>query len=1060
VSVDTAPDQPKSGGMPAEPAPRPGTASVLAGVVARGPGPALEAVLASLAAQDHARLEVLVVDAGPAAGHDQMVEGVGRFLPGSTIAVLDGTPGLGASVAAGLTARTSGPPPRFLLILGDDVVANDTAVRRMVERAVEANLGIVGAKVLGPGESRSLDDFGASVDRLGTRVPLVEPDEVDQGQYDTRRDVLSVASGAVLVRTDLYEALGGLDPEVVDGDAVLELCWRARLVGASVSTVPTAVAHRLELVGDRAAERSASSRRARHRLRRVLVCHRPARAATAVLGILGATVLGVFYGALTGRFRYARALLGALPWNLQRLSSAGRRRRRLPTPEPAVEAYLTRLEVPHRAFRRVVTGRALTGTDDRSPAQLRLHRLWSMLLGPGGLALMVSAAVLGFGSRALFRDGLPAVGRFQPLPTDPTDLVRSWWLGWRPTGTGTTVVGPDGLALLGLADGLWPWATGLLWTLVVLAALPTGAVGMWRLVRPVGGGRSRAVAVLVYLSVPLPYDALRAGRIGPLAAYAIVPWLVRRLVGAQGVAPYGGRGGDPGPGTRLRSLWSDVLVTGLALAAAVVVEPVLVVPVGIVVVGLVVGTGLAGSLAGLARLATVGAGGFAVAALLHLPLLATLLGDRTVDSLVEPIAWPVHGLGTDAMFRLETGDFGLGRLGLALLVVPALALLVARGRHLALAIRAWFVVAASWSTVWVVDQGWWDGPTPEPGILLTPAAVGLAWAAAVGVASLGTDLLGEGASARSKRWLRQGAVGLVGLSLAIVVLPVLAGSIDGAWGTARDDLRSAVPFISRSPVDAETVHGGVPRAVWLGAPSVLPAAGIPLSDSPAFDGVLALAVTDGRPDLGDQWPLEPTEGMEAIRTAVSDAMNGDTSRLGTHLGLWGVGWVVLVDRAVPVPQPGVEVMVPDRLAGALSRQLDLERMEGLNRAVTVYRNLAVEAPLAVVRDRNRQAVPVAVTRQAFDQRVVTASADGALRWAVGPDRSWGFVVDGVGQPLVDPDEPGAVVDHPSVRVARDSVGLLVLDDDGSTGRRAVQVVLFGVVLLLASWARTAREVRR
>ena len=1052
MSVDVIPDQPKSGGMLAEPAPRPGTAPVLAVVVARGPGPALEAVLASLAAQDHARLEVLVVDVGSAAGHDQVVEGVGRFLPGSTIAVLDGTPGLGASVAAGLTARTSGPPPRFLLILGDDVVVNDTAVRRMVERAVEANLGIVGAKVLGPGESRSLDDLGASVDRLGTRVPLVEPGEVDQGQYDTQSDVLSVASGAVLVRADLYEALGGLDPEVVDGDAVLELCWRAHLVGASVSTAPTAVAHRLELVGDRAAERSASSRWARHRLRRVLVCHRPARAATAALGILGATVVGVFYGALTGRFRYVWALLGAWPWNLRRLSSAARRR--LPAPEPAVESGLARLEVPHRAFRRVVTGLALTGTDDRSPAQLRLHRLWSMLLGPGGLALMVSAAVLGFGSRALFRGGLPAVGRFQPPPTDPTDLVRSWWLGWRPTGTGTTVVGPDGLALLGLADGLWPWATGLLWTLVVLAALPMGAVGMWRLVRPVGGGRSRAVAVLIYLSVPLPYDALRAGRIGPLAAYAAVPWLVRRLVGAQGVAPYGGRGGDPGPGTRLRSLWSDVLVTGLVLAAVVVVEPVLVVPAGMVVVGLMVGTGLAGSLAGLARLAIVGAGAVIVAALLHLPLLAALLGDRTVDSLVESTAWPVHGLGADAMFRLGTGDFGLGRLGLALLVVPALALLVARGRHLALAIRAWFVVAASWSTVWVVDQGWWDGPTPEPGILLAPAAVGLAWAAAVGVASLGTDLLGEGASARSERWVRQGAVGLMGLSLAVVVLPVLAGSIDGAWGTARDDLRSAVPFISRSPVDTETVHGGVPRVVWLGAPSVLPAVGIPLSDG------LSLAVTDGRPDLGDQWPLESTEGMEAIRTAVGGAVDGDTSRLGARLGLWGVGWVVLVERAAPVPQPGIEVMVPDHLTGALSRQLDLERMEGLNRAVTVYRNLAVEAPLAVVRDHNRQAVPVVVTRQALDQRVVTASADGALRWAVGPDRSWGFVVDGVDQPLVDPNEPGAVMDHPSVRVARDSVGFLVLDDDGSAGRRAVQVILFGVVLLLASWARTVREVRR
>ena len=44
---------------------------------------------------------------------------------------------------------------------------------------------------------------------------------------------------------------------------------------------------------------------------------------------------------------------------------------------------------------------------------------------------------------------------------------------------------------------------------MVIATIPIGAVGVWRLVRPIGGGRSRAVAFLVYLSMPLPYDALR-----------------------------------------------------------------------------------------------------------------------------------------------------------------------------------------------------------------------------------------------------------------------------------------------------------------------------------------------------------------------------------------------------------------------------------------------------------------------------------------------------------------------------------------------------------------------
>lgn len=314
---------------------------------------------------------------------------------------------------------------------------------------------------------------------------------------------------------------------------------------------------------------------------------------------------------------------------------------------------------------------------------------------------------------------------------------------------------------------------------------------------------------------------------------------------------------------------------------------------------------------------------------------------------------------------------------------------------------------------------------------------------------------------------------MAGLSLAVAVLPVLGGSIDGAWGTARDDLRAAVPFIYSGPVDGGTIHGGVPRVLWLGDPSVLPAVGISLGDDhlgggypgdgrpsggPIPDG-LAMAVTDGRPDLVDQWPMDRTEGLASIRTSVLDAMAGDTSRLGARLATWGVGWVVLVERSTPVPQPAREVAVPDLLAGAMSRQLDLERMEGINRAVTVYRSTVVEAPLAVVRDRNRRAVPVTVTREAFDRRVLTASADGSLRWAIGPDDAWGFIVDGVRQPLVVPDDIGAAAVHPSVRVARGTVGVLELDGSGSRGRRTLQVILVGVVLLLASWARTARQGR-
>ena len=216
---------------------------------------------------------------------------------------------------------------------------------------------------------------------------------------------------------------------------------------------------------------------------------------------------------------------------------------------------------------------------------------------------------------------------------------------------------PDSLPLAGLLAAVVPGGDHLLWTFVVLAALPVGAVGVWRLVRPIGGGRSRAVAVLVYLSVPLPYDALREGRLAPLAAYAVLPWMAGRLAVAHGVVPYGPIGGDPGPGAHRRSLWAEVPAIGLVLAAAVALDPVLVLPCAAVLVGLVAGSLLAGSLAGLGRLLVASLGGTLVAALLHLPLLIELQGGRPVTSLAGPGTWPIGDLGVGGLFSLDTGGF-------------------------------------------------------------------------------------------------------------------------------------------------------------------------------------------------------------------------------------------------------------------------------------------------------------------------------------------------------------------------------------------------------------------
>ncbi|MEE2767919.1 MAG: hypothetical protein VX833_01745 [Actinomycetota bacterium] len=1017
-------------------------------LVARDPGPGFDEVLAGLAAQDHRDLRILVIDTGRESVADQVVD----VLPDAR--VIAGHHSLTFGSAANLVLKEMGAHPAgsFHLFLRDDLVLAGTAARRMVEAAVEANAGIVGSKVLAGEHSICLDDMGATVDRLGSPVSRVEPGEIDQGQHDGRHEVFATSEAALMIRGDLFEAIGGFDSEIRSPDGHVDLCWRARLAGASVLLAPNAVGRRPRAPASRSRPIHPDILGPRHRLRMTL----SNRSAPALIPILVesmfATLLGVAYALLAGRFRFAAGHLSAWGWNLKRLGGVRAMRRRTAALRVAAVGPFPAALVPYHALRRAVIGRAPHGTGDQAPARVRFHQLWGALLGPGGISLMVSAAVLGFGSRHLLTRGLPAIGRFQSMPSNPLDLVSSWWHGWRPTGTGVSTTGPDGLPLVGLLAYLVPGSDQLLWTAVILAALPVGALGVWRLARPVGGGRSRAVAVLVYLSVPLPYDALREGRITPLAAYAVLPWVASRLAIAHGFAPYGPIGGDPGPATRHRRLWAEIPAMGLVLAAAIALDPVLVVPVSAVFAGLVVGSLATGSVAGLGRLLGAVLGGVLVAAILHLPLIIELLDGRPLASFAGPSTWPIGDLGAGGLFRLDTGGFRADDFGWVVLVVPALALVAAAGRHLALGIRTWFVVAAGLAATWAADQGWWSGRVPAAETLLVPAALGLAWAAAVATAAIGTDLSG-----RVVLWRRLLAP-IAGIALIASIVPVFAGSIDGAWQTPREDLRGTVAFLveTRAPIGTIT-RGGDDRVVWIGEQSLLPAIGVPLTDH------VAIAVTDGWPDLLDQWsyPLAHSPGVIEIRNSLGRALIGKTNRLGAQIGLWGVTHLVLVERSAPAPGGAQEVPLPTFYSAALTRQLDLTRVEGLNRAVTIFANTAHQPVQAVVRDSNRRAVPVASTLLDWDRRMLRSTADGALRWTLGPPSAWALAVPGSDPPLLAPGAEGGISDSPSVRVARGTTAYLTLDGSTSHARRRLQIALLIVTLLAANWvrARPDREYR-
>ena len=134
----------------------------------------------------------------------------------------------------------------YFLLCHDDVALFPDAVHLLVEEAFRSNAGIVSPKVVSWDDPERLVHVGMTVDKGGSVVDRVQPNEIDHGQHDAVRDVFVAPGGCTLVRADLFEELGGFDPAIVAMGEDLDLCWRAQVVGARIIVAPDARVRHLE----------------------------------------------------------------------------------------------------------------------------------------------------------------------------------------------------------------------------------------------------------------------------------------------------------------------------------------------------------------------------------------------------------------------------------------------------------------------------------------------------------------------------------------------------------------------------------------------------------------------------------------------------------------------------------------------------------------------------------------------------------------------------------------------------------------------------------------------
>jgi GT2 family glycosyltransferase len=924
----TVPDQDVPADAPAAAAPAGVDPQVVPPVVVvmvvDDPGDWFEATLESVANQTYANASLLVVETG---SDPSTRERIAAIVPDAHHRRVEGNPGFGRAANEALRAVQGAA---FYLLCHDDVRLDSDALRLLVEEAFRSNAGIVGPKIVDWSQPDRLLSVGMGADKTGYPAPLVERGELDQAQHDSVRDAFFVPGAATLVRADLFAALGGFDEGISFHGDDLDLCWRARVAGARVIVAPAARVAHLEALGARRPIDDRRRLQARHRLRAMRVSSTFWTRVRLVPQAAVLTFLEIVYSLVLGRLRQARDVWGAWTWNARHRGEIRRQRRRLGEVRRVPDREVRAMQV-HGSARLSAFLRGQIGSSEDRLLSIRRTKdvtetLRSSKARTAVVAWLLVAALLIVGSRDLFFGNIAAIGDMPVVGDSALDLVRTWMSGYRSVGLGAVEANPTGLGFIGGLGLLLLNAMSVLETVLVLGMLPIGAAGMWRLTKPIGSRRSRLVALVVYVAVPVAYNAIAAGQWNGLVAYAVVPWLLAQLAKASGVSPFGPVGGEPGPGVRVRPLTQRVVAVGVLTALAAMATGSMFLLTPALGVALVLGGLLAGTVAGAGRVLVVAIAGTAVAFVLQLPWSFGLLDSDWASTIRASSAGSTLDLG--AIARFDTGPLGAGLLSYLFLGTAALALVIGRSWRLSWAVRAWALALGSFALVFADAQDWLPVAMPSPEALLVPAAAGIALASAMGMAAFEVDLPDYHFG-----W-RQILSVLAGAALVLAVLPAIGATVEGRWEMPRGDYARALGF-----VDAEGEQDPF-RVVWIGEPSVLPLASWPLDEASygqSSDGEFAYATSDdGTPDLDDRWHSFSDETTRQLGDALAIAGEGGTSRLGSLLAPMGVRYLVVPLGPAPEPEPATSQ--PDAILATLDAQLDLSPVT--TAGVVLYRNNA------------------------------------------------------------------------------------------------------------------------
>jgi GT2 family glycosyltransferase len=532
--------------MDGEQSPR---ATVAAVLVAHDGATWLPKVLNSLSTMDVAPVGWHAVDVSST---DQSADFLRQSFGESRISFAPAGTGFGDAVRIALEQL---PQTEWIWLLHDDaIVTPGTLSGLLAEASASPDIAVVGPKIREWPSLVRLLEVGVTITGTGSRSTGLEPGEPDAGQYDRPRTVLAVSSAGMLVRRQVWDALGGFDPHLPLYFDDIDFCWRVSRAGHRVRTAPHAVIFHAE----------ASSRGSRRRSAGDVPTWEHRRAALHTL--LANTSSSRF------AFQYVRMLIGSLLRVLGFLLDR--------EPEAAGDELLALRDIYGRRGHLRAARRA------RAPFALRPHTEIAKLLPPWWLPYrhgldVLSGAFRGvvkpesrdrLGRRSTLGDQLPddlqefddgesifvrhpwfsaalvlalaalVVGRgllggelHSPALPPPPTTAGGWWslifARSHDAGLASTAFGPPYALILALGGTLLWWWPGVVVKVLLLGAVPLAALTAHRVGRVLIEDRKiRIVWAATYGLLVVATGAVAQGRIGTVVALIVAPVIVNAFL--------------------------------------------------------------------------------------------------------------------------------------------------------------------------------------------------------------------------------------------------------------------------------------------------------------------------------------------------------------------------------------------------------------------------------------------------------------------------------------------------------------------------------------------------